>query len=518
MSQNEANGVKQKGKKRLFEYVGLRWKLFLSLAIFIIFALIVIWLFQVRLLSFFYQNIKRNELKRVADVIETYIDDESLDTVAYQYAVDYGVCLRIMRIEGNTAYEEVSVDVVEDCVLHHITNDYLSVLYQNALKSEGEYIERNTRAELYEAGFYLPPFYLSPNYGKVAWADMEVESNIFIRLTENKDGKLFAIMLNAEMTPMVAVTKMLSMQFVWIAIVLLCGALLLAFVISKYISAPIERMNRSAKRLAQGNYDVDFSGEGFRETRELGDTLNYAAAELSKTDRLQKELIANISHDLRTPLTMITGYSEVMRDIPGENTPENVQVIIDEANRLSELVSALLDLSKLQAGSGRLDISRFDLTATVKDAMHRYSKLTEHYGYRIEFYSDCTVMVDADRSMLLQVLYNLINNAINYIGEDKLVMVSQTVKDGHVRIAVTDHGEGIAPDQLAYIWDRYYKVDKVHRRATVGTGIGLSIVKGVLESHGAAYGVDSTVGVGSTFWFEMPIASEAEQNNYQGDQ
>ena len=348
---------------------------------------------------------------------------------------------------------------------------------------------------------------------------MAVESNIFIRLVRNGDNEKFAIMLSVEMTPMSAITRMLSTQFIWIAAVLLSGALILAFIIAKFISTPIERMNRSAKRLAAGHYDVDFSGEGFKETRELAETLNYAASELSKNDRLSKELIANISHDLRTPLTMITGYSEVMRDIPGENTPENVQVIIDEANRLSELVSALLDLSKLQAGAGRLDISRFDLTETIMDAMYRYSKLTERYGYRIEFYSDRNVMIDADRAMLLQVLYNLINNAINYIGEDKLVIVEQTVKQDAVRISVTDHGEGIAPEQLPYIWDRYYKVDKVHRRATVGTGIGLSIVKGVLESHGAAYGVDSTPGVGSTFWFEIsvpqiqnPIQQE-EQNN-----
>jgi signal transduction histidine kinase len=128
-------------------------------------------------------------------------------------------------------------------------------------------------------------------------------------------------------------------------------------------------------------------------------------------------------------------------------------------------------------------------------------------------------MIDADRSMLLQVLYNLINNAINYIGEDKLVIVEQTVRGKDIRISVTDHGEGIAPDQLPYIWDRYYKVDKVHRRATVGTGIGLSIVKGVLESHNAIYGVDSTLGVGSTFWFEIPMSEiqnpiiQEEQNN-----
>jgi signal transduction histidine kinase len=310
------------------------------------------------------------------------------------------------------------------------------------------------------------------------------------------------------MTPVSAVVSMLSLQYIWIAFVLIIGALVLAFIISRNISIPIERMNRAAKQLAAGNYNAKFSGEGFRETKELADTLNYASNELSKNDRLQKELIANISHDLRTPLTMITGYSEVMRDIPGENTPENVQVIIDEATRLSELVTDLLDLSKLQAGTGRLDISRFNLTETVRSTMDRYRKLTERDGYQIYFWSDCEVKVDADRKMILQVLYNLINNAINYTGDDKLVRVDQSVHNGIVRISVTDTGEGIAPEQLPLIWDRYYKVDKVHRRASVGTGIGLSIVKSVLELHGAHYGVDSTPGHGSTFWFELRAAPE----------
>jgi signal transduction histidine kinase len=109
--------------------------------------------------------------------------------------------------------------------------------------------------------------------------------------------------------------------------------------------------------------------------------------------------------------------------------------------------------------------------------------------------------------MILQVIYNLINNAINYTGDDKLVRVVQSVREGFVRISVIDTGEGIAPDQLPLIWDRYYKVDKVHRRAAVGTGIGLSIVKSVLELHGARYGADSTPGQGSTFWFELKTAA-----------
>ena len=226
-------------------------------------------------------------------------------------------------------------------------------------------------------------------------------------------------------------------------------------------------------------------------------------------DRLQKELIANISHDLRTPLTMIKGYSEVMRDIPDENTPENIQVIIDETERLSALVSDLMDLSRMQSGACEAKMTEFDLTDAVRETLERYDTLVNHRGYSLNFVYDRSAYVLADRGMILQVLYNLMNNAINYTGEDRRITVTQTVKEEWVRISVTDTGEGIEPDQMPLIWDRYYKVDKVHKRATVGTGLGLSIVKGILELHGAAYGVNSTLGQGSTFWFELPIQNLA---------
>ena len=138
--------------------------------------------------------------------------------------------------------------------------------------------------------------------------------------------------------------------------------------------------------------------------------------------------------------------------------------------------------------------------------MLRYEKLTEHDGYRIEFIADTPVDIIADRTSILQVIYNLINNAINYAGKDKYVCVRQQNIGDHVRISVEDHGAGIAPVVIGLFWDRYYKVDRVHRRAMVGTGLGLAIVKGVLELYGDAYGVESKLGEGSTFWFDLPVA------------
>ena len=239
------------------------------------------------------------------------------------------------------------------------------------------------------------------------------------------------------------------------------------------------------------------------------DSLNVAAVELSKVETLRRDLIANVSHDLRTPLTMITGYAEVMRDLPGENTPENVQIIIDEATRLTTLVNDLLDLSKLQSGTVTLAPTSFSLTECIRTILHRYDKLID---YQFDFQYDRDVEVIADELKITQVVYNLINNAVTYTGEDKKITLRQLVMEDRVRIEVSDTGEGIPEDKLQDIWERYDKVDKEHKRAQVGTGLGLSIVKTVIDLHGGTYGVQSALGQGSTFWFELPLPKEDSES------
>ena len=281
-------------------------------------------------------------------------------------------------------------------------------------------------------------------------------------------------------------------------------AFLLSLLLYRLVATPLISITKKAENLATGHYDVDFSLKGYREVEQLAQTLNYAAHEIGATDQLQKDLIANISHDLRTPLTMIKGYGELMRDIPGENSPENAQILIDETTRLSELVNDLLDLSKLQSGAKKPQLAVLDFTELLKDTLTRYEALIRSDGYHFEVETCEPVEVLADRTMILQVIYNLINNAVNYTGEDKRVRITEKRVGDRVRLEVADDGEGIPPDRIAQIWDRYYRVDKVHKRAVMGTGLGLSIVKSVLEAHQATYGVDSAVGVGSVFWFELP--------------
>ncbi len=485
--------VKQ-NNKRSRRASGISWRLFGTLTIFVVLILTVIWVFQIVLLNSFYEKSKLDGFKKTEITVFGEIENEEkmIDSV-YNSSVETDTCIRLFKVVNSSAKELASPDVNGGCILHHVTGDGLSRLYSQALKNNGSYSKR------------------IPNPSD----ENSAVNAIYISVKHNKAGDEYILMMDSELIPLDSTVQTLQMQFGWIMCLLIMGALVIALVISRVICAPLERMSRSAKRLAKGDYTAEFSGGGYREAEELGEALNFAAGELAKTDNLQKELVANISHDLRTPLTMIKGYSEVMRDIPGENNPENVQVIIDETERLTELVNDMLDLSKIRAGTRKPELEIFDLTETVRSVLMRYEKLTEKDNYRITFDADENVLVTADRTMILQVIYNLVNNALNYTGEDRRVSIDQSVWDNRVRISVIDTGSGIAEEDIPYIWDRYYKVDKVHKRAKVGTGLGLSIVKGILESHGAAYGVESRIGEGSNFWFELETFRDVDESGFE---
>ncbi len=501
-----------KNKKRI-EGFSIRCKLIVYFAIFVAIAIMVMWVFQVYLLNNFYEYVKRRELARGAQTLTHYLGQDDLGTHAYDQALDGVMSVAIYRIDGEEVSRLVSVDATGQAGVT-LPSEQILQLCKKATENEGSFTGRFTLGGL-EVDSRKWPFPIPRENKETPQTNTTNIRLVHLEYVKGAgQGGDYLIILNANLQPLDSTVQILKTQSLWVTAILLVCAGVLVFYLYRHISSPLVKMNEAAKQLAHGKYDVEFSGEGYRETHELAETLNYAACELSRLDRLQKELIANISHDLRTPLTMIKGYGEVMRDIPGENTAENIQVVIDETTRLSELVSDLLDLSKIQSGSRKTVFEAFDLTAAVEEVMKRYDAFTAHQGYHITFEANSRATVFADHSMILQVLYNLINNAINYTGEDLSVAVKQSVRDGRVRISVTDTGNGIEDDQISQIWDRYYKVDKVHRRAMIGTGLGLSIVKGVLELHNAPYGVESKIGQGSTFWFELDIF-DPEQNGIE---
>lgn len=509
-----------KDKKR----ISIKWSIFGYLLVFTFILLAILWFMQTVYLDRFYKSIKERELEKAIEEISNVINEEKYKECLDDIAKNYDIRIIMANSKGEQSYVTGS-SATE--YISNLTVEQIQRLYELAKENNGEVQISSKEGLLKEDepenqtegwnGTHAGSGQLPPDWEKKENIEkmfdipensaMETMMVAKILVTEKTQEYLF--IADSVITPVNATVYAIRIQLIYISFIMVALSLIMAIIISLHISKPIVKINQAAGKISQGDLNITFEEKGYREIAEMSQTLNYTVDELTKSERLQRELIANVSHDLRTPLTMITAYSEVMSDIPGENTPENVQVIIDEAKRLTNLVNDLLDISKLQAGASNVEMKKYNLTAGINSVMERYAKLVEQDGYHIRFeYDEPEVWVEADEFKIYQVIYNLVNNAINYTGEDKTVVVKQRVNGGIVRIEVIDTGEGIEEEKLALVWERYYKVDKNHKRAVMGTGLGLSIVKNILQLHNARYGVNSVVGEGSTFWFELKVFHE----------
>lgn len=482
--------------------IKLRLKVFLYFAFFTAMILLILWLFQTMFLSDIYENIKLKELYRSADTVTANIESDELQSITESVARKNELCILVISPSGRTL---ASAEALNNCVIHKISYREHAKLYLEA-KETGNSVLGRFRYDMQTGSF------ISVNDNSMT----EEECMILTKILKNSNGEDITVFINSVLTPVGATVKTLNTMLLFITAILIVLAVTVSLIMSNSISKPIVKITDSAKTLSRGTYIPSGAKKSCREISQLSDTLDNVSLELQKNEALKRELIANISHDLRTPLTMITGYSEVMRDIPDEITPENLQIIIDESKRLSYLVNDVLEISKLQSGNITLNLEEFNLTEALRETVVRYEKMTEHNGNRFVFNYDTDVTITADKQRILQVLYNLINNAVTYTGADKTVFIVQRVvnKNGEkcVRVEISDSGEGIPQEALPYIWDRYYKVDKYHRRSQTGSGLGLSIVKTIIEMHRGAYGVHSTIGQGSTFWIELNEPTSTKAN------
>ena len=478
--------------------IGIRGKLQIYLTL-LAFIIVLIWICQVVMLSRFSQNYRARQVHSAGETIVRNIDHEDLDTLADRLSAENEICMLLVDAEGK---EILSIDHVRFCVLHHLKPDELNRLIARARPDGEETVEMQNVIPFRNEEYHKEEF-----EGTVPEEEPQRgRSMMYIRRVSFDDGTTGTLLINAQIIPTRTIMNMLRRQLIYIIVLVLIASVLIGGLMANSVSLPIIETNREARALSRGEYNRPAHSGGYREIAELNDTLVKAADDLQRVDKLQRELIANISHDLRTPLTMIQGYAETMRDLPDEMNPENMQVIIDETNRLASLVNEVMDFSRLRAGAMQMEKRDFNLTEKVRSICDRVSAMTEQQGYTVLLMETEPLTVHGDGARIEQVVYNLIGNALTYTGENKQVIVKEEDRGETVRVSVSDSGKGIEPAELPYIWDRYYRTPESHRRAVIGTGLGLNICRGILESHGAPYGVDSIIGVGTTFWFELPKA------------
>ena len=330
----------------------------------------------------------------------------------------------------------------------------------------------------------------------------------YLRKAEDNEVYLYIF---SPLYPVSSTVDILKDQLFYVTLITLIGAFSLAIYFANRISKPIKDITTTAKDMGRGNYNVKFVGNSYSEINNLAAALNTATYELGNADARQKDLIANVSHDLKTPLTMIRSYAEMIRDLSGDNPKKrntHLQVIIDESERMIHLVSDMATISAMQTKKIVLEKASFDLSAVSASILASYDIYQEQDGYDFVFNApkDCIVFADKDR--ITQVISNLTNNAVKYCGEDKYIALTIRKIGRKYRLEVSDHGPGIKPEELPHVWERYYKTSTNYVRETSGTGLGLSIVKEILMLHNANYGVESKVGKGSTFWFELDMVKK----------
>lgn len=303
--------------------------------------------------------------------------------------------------------------------------------------------------------------------------------------------------------------SMLVIYFIVVGVVVLLAASLIAFTISQKLSSGIKDLSATAVRFSKGDFDVNFANSEYQELADLSDTLNSVRDEVKKSDSFKRELLANVSHDLKTPLTMIKAYASMIREISGDNPEKrdrHLQVIIDEADRLTGLVNDVLSVSKVNSHLDEMTPKVFNLTEFLYGIINKFEYLQETQGYNLMVDVDANLYTRADEEKIGQVIYNLLGNAVNYTGADKTVYISlkSNLSGDRINLKISDTGKGIAKEELPEIWDRYYRIKENHSRPVKGSGLGLNIVKVILQNHAFDFGVDSELGKGSTFWVDFP--------------
>jgi len=457
----------------------LRWQLLIILLAFVMALIGLIYFVQTNFLEDFYKAHKMNAIESVARSVAEMIGEDDITDSIEHISMSNEVCVRVVSNVEEYCYTGA-------CTLRGID-------YPTINKIAAETAETADQEKMFDNFHYQRPREGRPE-----------DVYIFAKMITYNNEKVM-VLVSSGITPLDATISTIKSQYFLITGIIVAMTIVLAMILSRFIVKLIKDINAESKNLAKGAYDGSLIKTGSKEFAELNDTLMAANEDINKAETAKKELLGNVTHDLRTPLTMIVGYGEMIRDLPEENTEENINVIIDEAKRLSTLVDDLIDISKAERIETELHKERTSLNSLLNEVYHQYEKHCEVQGIDLKLDVKEDVETDIDVHRIKQVLYNFVNNALNYNNKEykEIIIGTEKLNDKTYRVYVYDNGEGIEEKDINNIWDRYYKVDKEHKRHHIGSGIGLSVARSLLEAHGMNYGVESEKDNYTKFYFDV---------------
>lgn len=429
---------------------------------FILFSLIILsllWAFQFLFINKYYEWSKNKSVTSIAKTVKKSYNTNHYQTTLDMLSYKKDICIEIFT--ANAVYYS-SDSISRGCLINDNSDKGFAKYHSDLINSDKDIVKFQTSNPRYDTKVLL--------YG--------------IKLDNNNYA-----FISTSLVPIASTFNVWRNLFIYISIIVLILAFIIAYFVSRRISRPITNLNQTSKKMIDGNYDITFDTDSIGEINELADTLNNLKEELAKTESLRRELMANVSHDLKTPLTLIRANAEMIKDFnyDQDKAEEKIKVIVDEVKRLNLLVEDILDLSKVQSNTVVLKKENIHIDKLFKTVLKRFEVLeSEGYQFNYKCNQDYIVLVDAKR--IEQVIYNLISNGVNY-SKDKIINIDVTQKNKRIVVSISNKGT-ISESDLKHIWDKYYKVDKSYKRVTYGTGLGLSIVKNILKLHQFNYGVD----------------------------
>ena len=334
--------------------------------------------------------------------------------------------------------------------------------------------------------------------------------SVFSPITSNFEVKGYVVIHTSIATIKESADSLLTISYILLVILFLLSLIILFF-FTELVYLPLRKITFATEQYAAGNMHYRLQVDSADEIGYLAASLSYMASEIARSEENQKKIVANVSHDFRSPLTSIRGYLEAMLDntIPLEAHEKYLGIVLNETQRLTKLTNNLLSLNSLNSNGMILERTIFDVNQVIKNTAASFEGTCIRKMIAIELIlTSETMYVNADISKIQQVLYNLLDNAIKFSHKDSIIKIETTEKHSKIFVSIKDNGIGIPKESLKLIWDRFYKTDQSRGKDKKGTGLGLSITKEIIHSHGENINVVSTEGVGTEFIFSLTKADE----------
>ena len=509
----------------------MRIRLVVLTALMIILCIVICWIMNLFLLPGYYENSKKKQMNDVYGEVAALFDENDWKNISDTQKDK--VYDSLDKISANSSVSVYIMSINVDSSSGMVSKvDYLYPSMGNRTQQLNtqqlaKYVMFKQLGNVFDENYKL--LEETDNYELFNVFDQRIDSN-YIELVGGITGDYWVYLRsNYQGIRESAAISNEFLAYVGIFVTILC--VIIMIFLSNHYTKPILKLAQLAKKMENLDFDVRYKENRNDEIGVLGHSMNSLSDKLEQTiselktanneleldlqrrseqEQMRQEFLANVSHELKTPIALIQGYAEGLQDNVNDD-PESrefyCEVIVDEADKMNKMVKKLLSLNQLEFGNGQVHLERFDLQQVVQSVLASSEILFRQKEVTLSYKGDQPVYVWADEYMTEEVVMNYVSNALNHIDGEKIIEVKIVSCDGKARVSVFNTGKPIPEEDIDKIWSKFYKVDKARTREYGGNGIGLSIVKAIMEAHNQAYGVKNYDN-GVEFWFELDEKTE----------